>query len=553
MSKLLVLWLIVMLGLILSPVGAQQNDEEMDLSDFFSGDEKKQPAPARSEKKKQPAPLAPDASPPSQAKAAPVAPASKTQATKAPQAKIPDEPSSSDYQSGQVRVDPQRTVRHLTISGMLGVYLSFRDDMFADAVLGRNSTGLYEDFFDPRVHLNFDVQMDRNLRAVLELHNEQRSGILHRTSLGNLYISNRSAGNRFEFEFEKAYLQIGNNDFLSPGAALTVKAGIIPHKYALRPDGESFFLDLGEAESPFATRADTHALGALASYKPISALEFYVDAFYFVTAESSFARHDETIIGLNFDLYLPKTIRGADESTITLVRFFNLIFAAIQGDNNSPIWTIGCGFDQTFSGDPQTYLIEAYGELLFQFGKYNRKGQAPAFSVKDQDHLALGTYLGMRFKYQKSPWRPFVDVSWWYLSGDDDDPNADTNHDLVTYEDIDSTLVVEENDYGLDLDSNYWAIKFQTGVSLAPLFKEEIRLSVLYAHFRAIDVMPGRSRGIGDEIDIRLTWEYSPDLVFSLAAGFLFNSRYLNQAFDEVGTGGKSHTFIVRFESMLRF
>ena len=141
----------------------------------------------------------------------------------------------------------------------------------------------------------------------------------------------------------------------------------------------------------------------------------------------------------------------------------------------------------------------------------------------------------------------------WYISGDDDDPDRDKNNDLVTYEDINTTLIVEENDYGLDLDSNYWAIKFKAGIKLNPILKEEVRLEFLYAYFHAIDVAPSKNSRIGDEIDIRITWEYTSDLAFSAATGILLNSNYFKDVYDEVGADGRDYTYMVRIESILRF
>ena len=460
-----------------------------------------------------------------------------------------DEEDKKSTSLGAVKVDEERTTRYITLSGHLGSSLLFRDDFFSDSTLGNNSTNLDGDFFDPRVMLKIDIQMANNIRGVVEIQNEERNDILHQTSLGNIYITNRTAANQFQFQFEKAFVQV--DDFLMKG--LKFRTGIIPHKYSLRADGQSFFLNLGEAESPFATRADTHATGFLASYQPIEVVEFYVDAFYFVTSESGFDRRDETVAGINFDIYLPKTVKKDDESTLTLARFFNLMFSSIQSDNGAEIWSIGTGFNYFFTGDPNIYVLETYGEAIFQWGEYNRKNKAPAFSNINQDHLAFGAYVGTKFKYENSDFKPYADLSFWYISGDDDDPKRHKNNDFVSYEDIDSSLIMEENDYGLDVDSNYWSIKFKTGMKLNPIFNEEMRLELLYGHFRAIDSAPGRSKRMGDEIDVRVVWEYSPDLVFSLAAGFLFNSRYMDQLFDEIGARGKSSAFLFRFETMLRF
>ncbi len=460
---------------------------------------------------------------------------------------ISDEPSVYDSPVG---LNEDRGTVQIVLSGALGFRYIFREDLFADAVLGNQSNGLDGDFFDPQIILNLEIQLAKNVSGVIELHNESRVNQLIRTSLGTLHITNRSdEDDNFQFEFEKAYIRVDN--FLLDN--LTLKAGIIPQSYSLRANGEAFFLDLGEAESPFGEIEDTNARGIHFSFQPTKALELYVDGFYFTTSETGFNRQDESIAGLNFDLYLSKTVKGDDGSTHELGRFFNLILAAISGDSNQPIWSVGFGVDYFLSDAPENYLIELYAESLFQVGQFGRKGRAPNFANRNQSHLAFGGYAGARYSYEASEWKPFVDVSFWYISGDDDDPNSSKNRDLVTYENIDSTLIVEENDYGFDIDSNYWAVKFKSGISLEPLFDEQVKLEVLYAHFEAVDEAGGKSGRIGDEVDLRVIWEYSPDLTFSLAAGLLFNSKFLKEVFDEVGVDGDQNVFLLRLEMLLRF
>ncbi|WP_372370479.1 hypothetical protein [Candidatus Uabimicrobium sp. HlEnr_7] len=472
-----------------------------------------------------------------------------------------------DYGGGGVIINEDRDVRNIMISGTLGFSYVFREDLFADAVLADNTTNLDGDFFDPRLTLRLDIFFSNNIEAVIELHNEVRvatqlnTGLLNNKS-GNLFITNRAEENAFVFEIERAYLNISDFGFSNT----MLQIGIIPKRYALRANGDAFFLDLGESESPFndgdpnvdEDGQDINARGFVYRWQASEALQLSqifqadIEAFYFNTQENGFLRQDQSIAGINLDLDFSKTVINEDESEALLVRFFNVMIAAIFGDNNQPIWSVGFGFDYFLSEKPDVYLIELYGETLFQFGVLDRKNIAPAFSNKNQAHLAFGGYLGTRFSYEKSDWKPFVDVSVWYVSGDDDDPDRDKNSDLVTYEDIDSTLIVEENDYGLDIDSNYWAIKFQSGISLKPLTSEEMRLEILYAHFEAIDTT-GSSGHIGEEIDLRLVWEYSSDLTFVLAAGILFNSTFFKDAFDELGADGDQSVFMLRFETLLRF
>ena len=453
------------------------------------------------------------------------------------------------FQSKQVQLNEERTTQYITLSGSIGTFFVSRGDFFSDAIHGIHSKHLDGDFFDPYVTLNFDIQLENNIKAILELRNESRTDSLVRTKSGDLYITNRSNQDNLEFQFEKAYIQV--QDFITEG--LQFKVGIIPHKYSLRPDGGSFFLNLGESESPFNTNNHTHAMGFLATYQPVKMVEFYIDAFYFKTMDSDFERNDETIFGLNFDFYMPQTVQGDNGKSITLDRFFNVIVAGIQDDNQMPLWTVGFGFDYFFGSHPDVHLWELYGEALLQWGEHNPNGKAPFSSEREQDHLAFGAYLGLKWSYEAVDTKPFIDVSFWYLSGDDDDEARRKNNDLVSYEDIDSTLIMEDNNYGLDVDSNYWAVKFKTGLRLTPITKEEVRLELLYAHFQAIDAIAGQSKNMGDEIDVRLTWEYSADLTFSLAAGFLMNANYFEDAFDELNGRGRNNTFIIRFESMLRF
>ncbi len=465
--------------------------------------------------------------------------ASEEKKTKNNENEIPNFETKSEKRSGSntVRImeGPNIGTQYILLSGSLSVGYIYRDKLFSDANLGKNSPHLDSDFFDPEIYLKAQVQLQNNIKAFFELHNETRSDLFHQTSLGSLYTSNRMAENEFDLHIEKAYIEI--QDFLWEN--LKLRTGIIPLKYSLRADGQSFFINFAESESPFSTRPDTHSIGIMGRYQPDPRVELYIDSFYFVTSETSFSRKDETIAGINIDFDFSKEFHGEDGSTTNLARFVNLIFTTIQPDNRSPIWSVGIGFDYFWQAEP---IIESYGEALFQFGKYNK-----------QDHLAFGGYIGTKIGWEKSDWKPFIDVSIWYLSGDDNNSKRKKNNDIVTYEDIDSTLILEENDYGLDIDSNYWAIKFKTGVNLKPITKEEMRLEVLYGHFGVIDAPSHYSKYLGDEIDIQLIWEYSSDLVFKLSGGYLFNSRYLKSFFNEAGRHGKKNTFMIRLETMLRF
>ena len=62
--------------------------------------------------------------------------------------------------------------------------------------------------------------------------------------------------------------------------------------------------------------------------------------------------------------------------------------------------------------------------------------------------------------------RPWLDVSYWELSGEDDATDSD-NSNFVSLESNSDTIVVEDAYYGLDIDTNYRAAKIKGGLNLA--------------------------------------------------------------------------------------
>ena len=447
---------------------------------------------------------------------------------------------------GGLGLDENRGTRSITVSGGLALRYAYREQNLTEALSGVNTEDA--DFFDPLIMLRLDIQLANGIKAVLQMQHENREGNTLFTDFGTTRSVRRANNDIFDLEFERAYIEVGG--FLAN--SINLKVGVIPHKYALRANGDAFFLDLGESEGAFTSddfvNDDVNATGVLLTWQPVKALEMYVDAFHFKVRDGDLDDDtDEAITGINIDFYAPKTIQTEDGATHTLSRFFNLAFAAIEVQENL-VFSLNAGVDYFMSPRPDIYLLELYGEAIFQFGSTIQDDVNG--NEQNQNHLAFGGYFGFRYTYTKSPFQPFIDVSAWYISGDDDDANQNKNRDLITFEDIDSTLIVEENDFGLDIDSNYWAVKIQSGVSLAPVLEEQVRLELLYAHFEAIDVNNGGSKHMGEEIDLRLIWEYSSDLTFALVAGVLFNSSLVK---DLSPIEGGESTFIFRLETNLRF
>jgi len=107
---------------------------------------------------------------------------------------------------------------------------------------------------------------------------------------------------------------------------------------------------------------------------------------------------------------------------------------------------------------------------------------------------------------------------------------------FLSYEDNDATLIVEGNEFGLDVDSNYETLQLIAGYPFE-LGGVPLQPQVTLAGFRFLQAVPlppdpppgvgGRSRTLGTEIDATLDVLYSPRVTFTLAGAWLVGATAL--------------------------
>jgi hypothetical protein len=469
---------------------------------------------------------------------------------------------------------------------------------------GRNSNS--EDFMDPEITLNFDIELVDNVRGFIQLENEQRDrrpvglpnllGLTGSDSqggvdqgfpfLGQGRVTQRGGDDNISLEVEQAYIEW---DGLIEG--LRMRAGIQDIEYDLRGNGDAFFLDIAESEGigpeitipgvigNFQAIQDLEFAGYSATYTIAEAMggSIYADFFLGTLVETGNQEQDQKLLGFNFDW---KTETEDPEINNTL-RFMTTWF-----NTNSSNWITShlLGWDWNFlnvggSGGN----LEFFAEWVFQYGEFasakdleaiypqrlfedHPDGAAPTYRgtshvgsdiltqpagasrsndyvtpySNDQEQKSYGYYFGAQYTQADSEWKPWVEFIYMYLSGDDGgwagDPGKieHANEDFVSFEDNDATLIVEENDYGLDIDTNYWKIQVAVGASLAPLFNNDydINVKVLYAFFEAIDTPYTVRDNIGNELDVIFTWNYSKDLTFELGSAWLWDSEFFSDLDD---------------------
>ena len=428
-------------------------------------------------------------------------------------------------------------IRSLTISGEILIPTIYRTDFFDDQFRGSLSSNNDDLYIDPVLKLHLDLDLEKNIRGRITLQNDRRAVNNLANTLQEKTASQRGGEDNLELEIEELYVQMDR----FPSDDSWLRIGIQDFRYVLRYDSpDAFFIDISHAESPYFGSVNLEAAG-LRGRTTTEWMDqvLALDVFGFTLIETGLNSSDESIFGINLDL----SLSGPPKRD----HLINFLLVGMANDDQI-IGTLGLGASIFLTPN-----LEIYGEGLGQLGTFFESGQSPLNPLDTQRHQAYGGRLGFRYSWNQFIAKPFVECSVWVLSGDDNEPGRSVNRDLVTYENVDETWVVEGDEYGLDLDSNYWATKFRVGFDLTEQLDEDVRVELGVAHFEALDAPAGRSRHIGTEIDLGLTWDYSNSLQFRLGAGFLFGSQFFKNASQNLGIGGKDHAMILFIETRLRF
>lgn len=242
--------------------------------------------------------------------------------------------------------------------------------------------------------------------------------------------------------------------------------------------------------------------------------------FALVIGEGGSIRADETVTG------------GAYEAAIGDVRlaavYAFLAANSLFGDHDRQVWTVGAAASWTRA--PWYVGAEGYVQRGDAGGRRRAQGSAYRLTARYADGVRL----------QATAVRVSGD-----RRGDDRREGR-----FLSYEDNDATLIVEGNEYGLDIDNNYESVQLSAGLSYVTLTA---------AFFRFLQEVPlppdppagvsGRSRALGAEIDALLEVPMNSQVTLAAGAGWLLGARVL----EEFTSRRESHTWLLTAGVRLRF
>ncbi len=289
---------------------------------------------------------------------------------------------------------------------------------------------------------------------------------------------------------------------------LLLRGGLIPLRYELREVGGAFLIDLPEAER-FSDNAPIWAAGGgRGTYQwDIFNQPLYLDLFFLRTLGTEFRESQEAVWGANLDWLVAGPRAGLDN-------VFNLILAGFSSGGKHII-TLGGGSDFHLSD-----FWELFGEAYAQAGDRGAEG---------------GGRIGARHTWFDRRSEPYIEAAFSYRSAE-----------FVSYENVDTFRILEDNDHGFDVDSNYWSLRLRAGLNLAPAIKHDVLLELLYGYFRTASQAGGLHPQLGHEIDLKLRWRLNEKVTLGAGAALLLDSKH----FDERGQRRASMFYL---EAKLKF
>jgi hypothetical protein len=208
---------------------------------------------------------------------------------------------------------------------------------------------------------------------------------------------------------------------------------------------------------------------------------------------------------------------------------------------DSEIWLIGGGIA---SNGEFVENLNIFGQVYFNAGTYGH-------NVADEKVRASGVMfdVGGSYQFASVAWKPKVGVEYVDVSGSKT-KDAKKYEGFVSYEDNNDLIVIEDKDFGFDVDQNYSVIKIRASVTgdVAGPVKDNFTLEALLgiaSMKEDIAYATGKTDDLGTEIDVKATWSASKQLKVYSGFGILTGSDVLKKVLDPDAKRSTAFTFFL--------
>ena len=409
--------------------------------------------------------------------------------------------------------------RRVTIGGYIGFDAVMRDtDIFLIGPEG-------EHFVNTDLTIELTIDMREGVRAFIQLRDDwveeaEFTDIMTDFGLplfGPVTPGNPWSGDEYNLEIEQAYIEV--EEFLVP--EFDMRIGIQNLAWDLRGNGDEFLLNLNENHN----YGSVWEAGAWRATYDADPLMF--EGFVATIMETLGSRTDVALYGASAT-YLIDDMSKCQLGLLVL--------------NNDSVQTYWVDLGVDYWVDEG---LEIYGEGAYQFGEWSDA------LLGEIDAAGMGGYVGAMYTANEYEYRPSIDLSFWYLSGDDDLFDTDSEW-FLSLEDVDTFAIIEENHYGWDFDSNYMAAKACGSAKPA----DDVTVDVKVGWFKLVEELPGSDKDdLGIEVDASLTWQYSENLAFKGLVAYLFGSDVIEEQVQNFGVSedAEDSGLLAMFSTVLVF
>ncbi len=374
----------------------------------------------------------------------------------------------------------------------------------------------------PKVRLGVKAQLADKASAVVEL-------MLPRVDAGNnvnLFGASDGAGG-IDIGVRQAYLKV--EDALIQDLSQTF--GVQELVFDVIGANNPLLLALGRSES---ATAEGLAIPGAANANSLDELPAGGLRIDYRLGEAGLVSVFHMIVDDNYleDCEMVTGIGGTYEVTenTSVEGLISLINGAPGGDGKeSEIWLIGIG---AASNGEFVDGLNLFAQIGFNAGTYGRNGDESVDATGLMFDIGASYQLDMAFK-------PKFGLEYLYVSGNEDEaPDPEDDYQgFVSYEDNNDLIILEDKEFGWDVDQNYSVIKIRAAVTtdVAGPVKDNFTLGLTLGIAKLVeDIDTGTSTedGLGTELDIKASWAASKNLTVYGGFGWLFGSDVL-ELYDE--------------------
>ena len=401
-------------------------------------------------------------------------------------------------------------------------------DSFSGAGVGARSENTFEGYVAARL----DVDLSDKVSAQIEFGTK-------RLDTGTINNWGNAGANAIQLREAAVVL---NDFFLSD---LKAHIGITNWSFDVRGKGSAFAFDPRHSQTLNRNLAALGGIATIESGDTRLGLASAVEELESVGAVFTYTRNN-----LTFDLVLlPAAIEGGPISTATgdealyaidgwykiddkgskagLIIAHSRLPGALGGESHAAITTIGGGVSLKGLGEGVELYIEGY----FQSGKAGE-------DATGDDIRANGRAVQLGGEYHlQSENQIWFGANFTWMSGDDDtDPTDDQAGRFVSYENIHDLMILEDQNFGFDWDSNLQMIKLMAGMSFSVAGgKNNLEVGLMGGFGRTakevgFSVGTETSRKLGNEIDAKVRWHLNKQASISFGLAYLFSSSILEES-----------------------